>query len=71
MTHKSRKTTIIGIVSFILFLIAVLLLVINKITLEEFTAIIASITSFALFLLGLYAKDKNATHSMLNKTKEE
>ncbi len=71
MTPKSKKTTAIGIGSFILFLIALTVLIMDKITLEEFTAVIASITSFAIFLLGLSAKDRDVTHSDFYKKEEK
>lgn len=66
---KSIKTTVIGIVSLLLLISSMLLVYLDKATLNEATAGLAAITAFTQFLLGLNAKDNNATHSQINKKK--
>jgi len=66
MNKKGTKTTIFAIFGAILFLACLVMLFTDNITSEEFNIATISIMSVVIFLIGLYAKDYNRSHSIDN-----
>ncbi len=63
---KGTKTTVFAIFGAVLFITTLIMLFLDKISSEEFNIAAISIMSVVTFLIGLYAKDYNRSHSIDN-----
>ena len=64
MNKKGTKTTIFAIFGAVLFIACLIMLFTDNITGEEFSIAVASVTALTTFLIGLYAKDYNRSHTL-------
>ncbi len=60
---KGLMTTTVAIGGSLLFIATLGAFIVNKIDIQEFSVASASITAFTTFLIGLFSKDANKTHS--------
>ena len=60
---KGTKTTIIAVSGAVLFMILLGSLIFDYIDTQEFTISATSLTAFITFMIGLFSKDYDKTHS--------